>query len=144
MVALTRDFHVVAARVATRISAVLFSAWYIAQTRYVSALSGFLICHYDFVLSKSHPTSRTTTKPARLIACSSPNLPAAVNTMIFQDLCDHHTENMKRPWCQQKDSGVGISTPFTLASQYRALINHAAEKVGHLPDFGWRSASAPR
>jgi hypothetical protein len=53
MVALTRDFHVVASCVAARISAVLFSGWHIAQTRYVCALSGFLICHYDFVLSNS-------------------------------------------------------------------------------------------
>ncbi len=53
MVALARDFHIVAACVAARISAVLFSSWYIAQTRYVCALSGFLIRHYDFVLSNS-------------------------------------------------------------------------------------------
>jgi hypothetical protein len=51
MVALTRDFHVVASCVAARVSAVLFPLWYIAQARYVCALSGFLVCHYDFVLS---------------------------------------------------------------------------------------------
>src|ERR1700674_1214272 len=51
MVALTCDFHVVASCVAARISAVLFSGWYIAQTRYVCALSSLFVCHYDFVLS---------------------------------------------------------------------------------------------
>src|ERR1700686_1532896 len=53
MVALTRDLDVVASRVAARVSAVLFFAWYIAQTRYVCALSNLLIRHYDFVLSNS-------------------------------------------------------------------------------------------
>src|ERR1700720_977325 len=69
MVALTRDFHVVASCVAARVSAVLFPRWHIAQTRYVCALSSLFVCHYDFVLSKFHPSSRTTTKPSRLIAC---------------------------------------------------------------------------
>ena len=53
MVALTCDFHVVAARIAARVSAVILSGWHIAQTRYVRALSSLLIRHYDFVLSNS-------------------------------------------------------------------------------------------
>jgi hypothetical protein len=53
MVAVTCDFHVVASRVAARVSAVLSSPRYIAQTRYVCTLSSLLIRHYDFVLSNS-------------------------------------------------------------------------------------------
>jgi hypothetical protein len=102
MVALTRDFHVVASCVAARVSAVLFPPRYVAQTRYVCALSGFLICHCRFSFS------------LHLIACSSPNLPVAANTMLFQGLCDQQTENMKRPRCRQEDSDVGISTPSHL------------------------------
>ena len=52
MVALTRDFHVIASRVAARFSAVFFSIWYIAQARYVGALSHLFIRHYDSFLSK--------------------------------------------------------------------------------------------
>jgi hypothetical protein len=53
MVALTRDFHVFAPRLAARFSAVFFSIWYIAQARYVRALSHLFICHYDSSLSIS-------------------------------------------------------------------------------------------
>jgi hypothetical protein len=51
MVALTRDFHVFASRVTTRVSAVLFSIWYIAQAWYVRALSRLLIRHDSSVFS---------------------------------------------------------------------------------------------
>jgi hypothetical protein len=49
MVALTRDFHVFASRVAARFSAVFFSNWYIAQARYVRALSHLFIYHLRFL-----------------------------------------------------------------------------------------------
>jgi hypothetical protein len=51
MVALTRDLHVFASGVTTRISAVLFSIWYIAKAWYVRAFSCLLIRHYNSVLS---------------------------------------------------------------------------------------------
>jgi hypothetical protein len=45
MVALARDLHIFAPRVTTSIAAVLFAVSYIAQTRYVRALSRLLIRH---------------------------------------------------------------------------------------------------
>jgi hypothetical protein len=51
MIALTRDFHVVATRITTRFSAVFFSARHIAKAWYVRALFRLLIRHYNFVLS---------------------------------------------------------------------------------------------
>ena len=51
MVALTRDFHVVASRVTACLSAVLFSFRYIAKAWYMRALSRLLIAHYNSVLS---------------------------------------------------------------------------------------------
>jgi hypothetical protein len=48
MVALTRNFHVVASRVTTRLSAVLFSIWHIAEAWYVRALFRLLIFHQQF------------------------------------------------------------------------------------------------
>jgi hypothetical protein len=102
MVALTRDFDVFASRVTTGFSAVLFSIRYIAQARYMRALCGLLIRHYDSVLSKStHFSERSRimtldiapfavptrvrnsltrgwsvcgATSSRLIACGSPNL----------------------------------------------------------------------
>jgi len=53
MVALTRDFHVFASRVTTRLSAILFPVWYIAEAWDVRALSCLLIRHYNSVLSRS-------------------------------------------------------------------------------------------
>ena len=50
MVALTHDFYVFASRVTTSFSAIFFSIWYIAQTRYVRALLGLLIRHFGSVL----------------------------------------------------------------------------------------------
>lgn len=50
MIALTRDFHVFASGVTTGFTAVLLAIRYIAQARYVCALLGFLICHYDSIL----------------------------------------------------------------------------------------------
>jgi hypothetical protein len=55
---LTRDFYVIASRVAARFSAVFFSIWYIAQARDVRALFHLFIRHYDSVLSKSLLRSR--------------------------------------------------------------------------------------
>ena len=51
MVALTRDFHVFASGVTTRISAVLFSIAYIAKAWDVRALFRLLIRHHNFVPS---------------------------------------------------------------------------------------------
>ena len=53
MVALTGDLHIFASSVTTRFSTVFFSLPYIAQARYVCALGGLLICHYDSVLFRS-------------------------------------------------------------------------------------------
>ena len=53
MVALTRDLHVFASGVTTRISAVLFSIWYVAKTWYVRTFSCLLIRHYNCVSSSS-------------------------------------------------------------------------------------------
>jgi hypothetical protein len=50
MVALTRDFHVFASGVTTGFTAILLAIAYIAQARYVRALLGFLIRHYDSIL----------------------------------------------------------------------------------------------
>jgi len=50
MVALTRDFHVLASGVTTGFSAIFFAIRYIAQARYVCALLGPLSCHYDSYL----------------------------------------------------------------------------------------------
>jgi hypothetical protein len=63
MIALTRDFHVVATRVTTRFSAVFFSARHTAKAWYVRALVRLLILvrHYNFVLS-SHDQPSPTTK----------------------------------------------------------------------------------
>jgi hypothetical protein len=47
MVALTRYFHVSAAGVAASLTAVLFSGWRIAKTRYVCAFLG-LVVHNTF------------------------------------------------------------------------------------------------
>jgi hypothetical protein len=51
MVALTRDFNVLASRVTTRLSAVLFSVSHIAEAWDVRALSGLSIRHLHSVLS---------------------------------------------------------------------------------------------
>jgi hypothetical protein len=48
MVALTCDFNVFSSRVTASFSAVFFSARYIAKTRYMRALFGFLIRHLQF------------------------------------------------------------------------------------------------
>ena len=48
MIALTRDLYVVASRVTTCLSAVLFSIWHIAKAWYVRALFGLLIFHQQF------------------------------------------------------------------------------------------------
>jgi len=53
MLAFTRYFHIFASGVTTGFSAVFFSNWYFAQTRYVCALLGLLIRHYDSILFKS-------------------------------------------------------------------------------------------
>ena len=53
MVALTHDFHGFAPRVTTRLSAIFFSVWHIAEARYVRALSRLLIRHYNSALSRS-------------------------------------------------------------------------------------------
>jgi hypothetical protein len=53
MVALTRDFHVLASRVTTRPSAILFPVWYIAEAWDVRALSCLLIRHCNSILSTS-------------------------------------------------------------------------------------------
>jgi hypothetical protein len=50
MIALTCDFRVFASRVTTGFSAKFFPIRYIAQARYVCALLGILIRHYDSVL----------------------------------------------------------------------------------------------
>jgi hypothetical protein len=52
MVALTRDFDVLASRVTTRISAVLFSIGYITKAWNVRAFFHLLIRHYNSVLSR--------------------------------------------------------------------------------------------
>jgi hypothetical protein len=52
MIALTRDFHIIAARVTARCCAVFFSVCYIAQARYVRALFHPFIRHYDSFLSR--------------------------------------------------------------------------------------------
>ncbi len=62
MVALTRDFDVVASRVTTRISAVLFPIAYIAKAWDVRALFRLLIRHYNSVLSRAtHFSDRYST-----------------------------------------------------------------------------------
>jgi hypothetical protein len=63
MVALTRDFHVFTSRVTADFSAAFFSAGYIAKTRYVRALLGLLIRHYNSVLSSSDPRALLTKAP---------------------------------------------------------------------------------
>jgi hypothetical protein len=55
MVALTRDFHIVAARFSTRVSAVFFSISYIAKAWYVRTLFGLLIRHFQFRPFESRP-----------------------------------------------------------------------------------------
>ena len=61
MVALTRDFDVVASRVTTRISAVLFPIAYIAKAWDVRALFRLLIRHYSSALSATHFSDRYNT-----------------------------------------------------------------------------------
>ena len=51
VVAVTRHFDVGASCIGTRVGAVLDPSGYIAQTRYVCALSGLLIRHHEFILS---------------------------------------------------------------------------------------------
>jgi hypothetical protein len=51
MIALTRDFHVFAARITTSFSAVFFPMRRIAQARYMRALFALLIRHDNYVLS---------------------------------------------------------------------------------------------
>ncbi len=51
MVAATCDFHIFASRVTTRLPAIRFSVWYIAEAWDVRALSRLLIRHYNSVLS---------------------------------------------------------------------------------------------
>lgn len=50
MVAVTRDFHVVASCVAASFSTEFFSVCYIAKAGYVCALFCFLIRHYTSIL----------------------------------------------------------------------------------------------
>jgi hypothetical protein len=63
MIALTRDFHIVASRVPTRLSAVFVSIRYIAEAWYVGALSGLLSRHYNFVLFRFRQPSPITGAP---------------------------------------------------------------------------------
>jgi hypothetical protein len=72
MVALTRDFHILASRVTTRPSAILFSVCYIAEAWDVRALSCLLIRHYNSVLSGSLVHSQQH--------CDSCRSPSAVPT----------------------------------------------------------------
>jgi hypothetical protein len=60
MIALTCDFHVLAARVATRFSAVFFSVSRDTKTRYMRAQFRVLIRHYKSVLSSSDPPAPIT------------------------------------------------------------------------------------
>ncbi len=53
MVALTRDFHVFASRIAARLSAVFFSIPHIAKAWYVRALLRLTIRHFNSVLSSA-------------------------------------------------------------------------------------------
>jgi hypothetical protein len=74
MVALACDFHVLASRVTTGFTAVLFSVRHITHARYVGTLFGLLIRHFDYVLSGS------ILRTPRLIACRSPKPRIALDT----------------------------------------------------------------
>jgi hypothetical protein len=52
MIALTRDFHIIAARITARFSAVFFSVCYVAQARYVRALFHLFVSHYGSFLCR--------------------------------------------------------------------------------------------
>ena len=69
MIALTSDFHIVAARITARFSALFFSVCYIAQARDVRALFHLFICHYDSFLSRYllSDSIATLTWPVRCI-----------------------------------------------------------------------------
>jgi hypothetical protein len=71
MVAWTRDFHVFASRETTRLSAILFSVWYIAEAWDERALSCLLIRHYNSVLSRSlvHSPQQCDLDP---VCCTNP------------------------------------------------------------------------
>jgi len=66
MIALTRDFHIIAARITARFSAVFFSVCYIAQARDVRALSHFFVRHMipSYILTVD--VARSLYQPERL------------------------------------------------------------------------------
>jgi hypothetical protein len=61
MIALTCDFHFLAARVTASFSAVLFAIRHVAQARYVRTLSSLLIRHYNSILFQIYSSSPRTT-----------------------------------------------------------------------------------
>jgi hypothetical protein len=72
MIALTRDFHVFASCVTTRLSTVLLSIRYLAKAWNVRALFPVLICHYNSLLSIfSHHEGNCDSS---LIALKPPNV----------------------------------------------------------------------
>ena len=70
MVALTRDFHVLASRSTAYLSAKLVAIGHTAQARYVRAHSRFFICYQDSTTRLHHGSTCTSD----LIASKSPNL----------------------------------------------------------------------
>jgi hypothetical protein len=54
MAALTRDFYILAPRIATGFSAEFFSIQHIAQARDMCTLLALLICHFVSFLSSDH------------------------------------------------------------------------------------------
>jgi hypothetical protein len=77
MVALTRDFHVVTACVATRLSTVFVSISYIAKAWYVRALLRFSIRHFDSILSSMPAFSEHKALCTLDVAPFSPPIEAA-------------------------------------------------------------------
>jgi|SRR5579863_1547328 len=77
MVALTRDLHVFASGVATRISAVLFSICYISKAWYVRAFY-CLLTHHNNLSLLARPTFPIT-RTVRLFDVASVAVPARMN-----------------------------------------------------------------
>jgi hypothetical protein len=107
VIALTRNLHVFASRIATSFSAVHFSIWYIAQAWNVRALLCFLLRHYDFALSVS--------SESLFGDCMQVSKRQLLTSQGFSDVCSPQTARE----CPDNDGRVSISTGYRSQAHIR-------------------------
>jgi hypothetical protein len=119
MVALTRDFHVFASRVTTRLPAVFFSNWYIAKAWYVRAFFRLMISHYQF----SH---RETTATLDQLHADFQTPPCRWHNAL-QGFMESKVKKSSAV-CQQADSCVSI---WTVSRLHVTIVRHWFVRLSH-------------